>query len=120
MRNAIGFFIGSVGGFALAVVTITVTPAWALPKGHQGQSVCQCGCGVVGGIYDVSVAAPNNDPSQCGNLNNIACTMGPTAGSNNQGKLQDCKGAVVVGLTKQPGNIKAPPGPKKEAMTPPK
>ena len=109
MRNVIGF----VAAFAIGIVAASATQAWAKPKGHAGNSVCDCGCGVQGGIYSVSVSAPNNDPSQCGNLNKVDCTMGPSAGSNNQGKLQDCKGSVVVGKPTIHEKIKVTPGPSK-------
>src|SRR5262249_24104129 len=99
MRSAIGFFVG----FVLAVVAVTAIPAWGVPKGHQAQSLCECGCAVQGGVYSVNVVAPNNDPNQCRSLNTVDCTMGASAGSNNKGKLQDCKGSVVVvDLSKRP------------------
>ena len=111
MRKAICFFVG---GFTVALIAVTASTASAKPKTNQGQSQCSCGCAVQGGVYSVTVAAPSNDPSQCGNLNSIACTMGPSAGSNNHGKLQDCKGEVVVGKPNLPDTIKVPPGPAKQ------
>jgi hypothetical protein len=90
-------------GGACAFTLLTAESAGAADNEPQpGQIACDCVCGASGSGSgrNFDIAAPNNDPAQCANLNGVDCSDLQSDGY----VLTSCKPKVASPASKPPAH----------------